>query len=82
MKPETMQTYEWAFDYRPLSSVRTAVNLYYYQIKQLIALMPDVGGGTSTFQNTGEQDGYGTEFEWNWQVYEHWNLMGNYGHPS
>ena len=78
LKPETMQTYEWAFDYRPLSSVRTAVNLYYYQIKQLIALMPDVGGGTSTFQNTGEQDGYGTEFEWNWQVYEHWNLMGNY----
>ncbi len=76
LKPETMQTYEWAFDYHPVSSIRTAANLYYYQIKQLIALVPEIA--SSTFQNTGTQNGYGAEFEGNWQVNEQWNLMGNY----
>lgn len=78
LEPETIQTYEWAFDYRPVSSLRTATNLYFYQIKQLITLVPDTGKPTSTFQNTGNQDGYGAEFEWNWQVNEQLNLMGNY----
>jgi iron complex outermembrane receptor protein len=78
LKPETIQTYEWAFDYRPFSSLRTAVNLYYYQIKDLIALMPDNAKATSTFQNTGKQDGYGTEFEWHWQVNTQWSAVGNY----
>ena len=78
LKPETIQTYEWAFDYHPVASLRTSANLYYYQIKQLIGLVPDTGKPSSTFQNTGNQDGYGTELEGNWQVNEQWNLMGNY----
>ncbi|MDO9047873.1 MAG: TonB-dependent receptor [Methylobacter sp.] len=78
LEPETINTYEWAFDYHPVSSLRTAANLYYYQIKELIALVPDVGKPTNTFQNTGNQDGYGTELEGNWQVNEQWNLLGNY----
>ncbi len=78
LHPETINTYEWAFDYRPMPALRTAANLYYYQIKDLIALMPDAGKPSSTFQNSGNQDGYGTELEWNWQVHEQWNLSGNY----
>lgn len=78
LEPETIQTYEWAFDYRPMSSLRTAVNLYFYQIEDLIALVPDTGGTTSTFQNAGKQNGYGTELEGHWQVNEQWSLLGNY----
>lgn len=78
LEPETIQTYEWAFDYRPFSSLRTAVNLYYYQIEDLIALVPDSGKTSSTFQNTGKQDGYGTEFEWHLQANAQWSLLGNY----
>ena len=63
-----------AFDYRPFSSLRTAVNLYYYEINNLIGIPP----GTVTYQNNGNQNGYGTELEWNWQVSEQWNVMGNY----
>lgn len=74
LKPETINTMEWAFDYRPLSSLRTAVNLYYYEITNLIAIPP----GSVTFQNSGNQNGYGTELEWNWQVAEQWNITGNY----
>ncbi len=62
LNPETIHTYEWAFDYRPFSSLRTGVNLYYYQIKDLIGVRR-----TFTFQNNGNQDGYGSELEWNWQ---------------
>jgi outer membrane cobalamin receptor len=74
LKPETINTVEWAFDYRPFSSLRTAVNLYYYEINNLIAIPP----GTVTYSNSGNQNGYGTEFEWNWQIAEQWNVMGNY----
>jgi iron complex outermembrane receptor protein len=72
LKPETINTYEWAFDYRPISSLRTGINLYYYQIKDLI------GVENGIFQNSGNQDGYGSELEWNWQIAEQWNVMGNY----
>jgi len=74
LKPETINTIEWAFDYRPFSSLRTAVNLYYYEIDNLIA----IPSGTVTYQNSGNQNGYGTEFEWNWQASEQWNVTGNY----
>jgi iron complex outermembrane receptor protein len=74
LKPETINTVEWAIDYRPFSSLRTVVNLYYYEIENLIAIPP----GSVTFQNSGNQNGYGTELEWNWQVAEQWNIIGNY----
>ena len=78
LNPETINTYEWALDYRPFSSLRTAVNLYYYQINNLISAVPDPGKRINIYQNSGNQNGYGTEFEWNWQVTEQWNVMGNY----
>ncbi|MGZ5075245.1 MAG: TonB-dependent receptor plug domain-containing protein [Methylobacter sp.] len=74
LKPETINTVEWAFDYRPFSTVRTAANLYYYEIENLIA----IPAGSVTFQNSGIQNGYGTELEWNWQITDQWNVMGNY----
>lgn len=78
LNPEIINTYEWAVDYRPFSSLRTAVNVYYYEINNLIVAVPDVNGSTRTFHNSGNQKGYGTEFEWNWQWNEQWNVMGNY----
>jgi len=78
LNPETINTYEWAFDYRPLSRLRTAVNIYYYEIDNLISAVPDANGITSTFQNNGHQDGYGGEFEWDWQPQGQWNIRGNY----
>ncbi|MBK8815076.1 MAG: TonB-dependent receptor [Methylococcaceae bacterium] len=76
LKPETINTGELAFDYRPFSTLRTTLNLYYYQIDDLITTAP--GSSSFQFQNVGEQQSYGTEFDWNWQVSEQWNLYGNY----
>jgi len=78
LNPETINTYEWAIDYRPFSSLRTAANVYYYQINNLISAAPVPSGRTNIYQNSGNQDGYGTEFEFNWQVAEQWNVKGNY----
>lgn len=78
LKPETINTVELAFDYRPFSSLRTAINLYYYQIDNLITAVPDASGTLSTFRNNGGQNGYGTELEWNWQLAEKLGVTGNY----
>lgn len=80
LKPETINTYEWALNYRPASSLSTAVNVYYYQIDNLIAQVadPGVSASASNYQNSGNQNGYGTELEGNWQVTEQWNVKGNY----
>ena len=78
LKPETINTVEWAIDYRPFSSFRTAANIFYYHIDNLIVSQPDKNSPTSTNQNYGNQQGYGGELEWDWQLNPHWNLKGNY----
>ena len=78
LKPETINTYEWALNYRPTSALSTAVDVFYYQINDLISAVPDLNRSTSTYQNSGNQNGYGTEFEFNWQIAEQWRVRGNY----
>ena len=91
LDPETIHTVELALDYRPFSSLRTAVNIFYYKINNLItAAAPDpritaLAVNTDSnklnpniYRNSGNQDGYGSELEWNWQMSEQWNVKGNY----
>ncbi|MEQ1637987.1 MAG: TonB-dependent receptor [Methylococcales bacterium] len=87
LQPETIDTVEWAFDYHPTASIRTAVNLYYYDLKKHITLgtakleNPEAAqteNSISAFQNFGHRDGYGTELEGSWQINEQWLLKGNY----
>ena len=77
LKPETINTVEWAFDYRPFSSFRTALNLYYFHLDDPIAIVP-ISPTVSQYTNSGVQNGYGSELEWNWQLSDKWNLSGNY----
>jgi len=77
LSPETISTTELAFDYRPTKNLRTALNLYHYEIRDLIS-GPISGAGTLTERNTSGQDGYGSEFEWDWKFHADWNLRGNY----
>ena len=79
LRPETINTYEWALNYRPWSSLSTGVNVYYYQINNLIAEVGNSGAGAANiYQNSGNLNGYGSEFEFNWQWSEQWNIKGNY----
>ncbi len=45
---ETIHTTELAFDYRPMHSLRTGVNLYYYKIENLIGEAQSLGDNTLT----------------------------------
>lgn len=78
LKPETISTTELAFDYRPSKTLRTALNLYHYEIKDLIGGNFGAAGTKLTETNLPGQDGYGSEFEWDWKFLPDWNLRGNY----
>lgn len=74
VKPETIDTYELAFDYYPSSKVRTITNFYYYRAKNLI----DAVG--SSIGNIGEQKGLGVEFEVNYQPTEDVSIIADYAY--
>jgi len=76
LQPETIETTEIAFDYRPMKNLRTALNLYHYEIRELMG--GELSGNELTVQNTTGQDGTGGEFEWDWRFLPDWNLRGNY----
>ncbi len=78
LRPETIETTELAFDYRPTNYLRTSLNIYHYSIDDLIT--GGVGSQTETLtvSNNKGQHGYGGEFEWDWKFAEDWNLRGNY----
>lgn len=78
LRPETIETTELAFDYRPTNNLRTSLNIYHYSIDDLIT--GGVGSQTETLtvSNNKGQHGYGSEFEWDWKFAEDWNLRGNY----
>jgi outer membrane receptor for ferrienterochelin and colicin len=79
LEPQEIETIELAFDYRPMSTLRTALNVFYYEISDQIATESSfVSTSTVTVENSKGQHGYGTEFEWDWQFHEDWSFRGNY----
>ncbi len=78
LMPETMDTVELAFDYRPIDKLRLGLNIFNYWWQDIIRYVPDVGRPSSTAQNTGTQTGYGTEFESEWSASDTLKLVGNY----
>lgn len=78
LDPETIHTIELAIDYRPSFTVRTGINLFAYEIHDLIRFVPDPSGTSATAQNVGNQEGYGFELEAEWKVTQALSLAGNY----
>lgn len=76
--PEKIKTTELAFDYRPKKDLRTTLNLYYYDAEDLIGGDILSINHPLTENNTAGQEGYGSEFEWDWRFHQDWNLRGNY----
>ena len=78
LDPEIINTLELAFNYVPLSNLRTGLNVYWYHISDLIQPVPDRGETTNTAQNASDQNGYGLELEWDWQIIDQLGINGNY----
>ncbi len=73
LEPETIDTYEVAFDYRPNQNVDLKLNLFLYQIKDLVEAQFGVLAA-----NNLEQSGRGFEFEAEWRATKNFKLIGNY----
>lgn len=79
LDPETINTYELVFAYRPILDVRTGLNLFYYEIDDLIQFVPDANDlGTRTARNNGGQKGRGFELEAEWHISPALALTGHY----
>ena len=79
LEPETIDTVELAFDFRGTNGVRNNLSLFRYRMKDIIRFVADPAPATtSTAQNTGEQVGYGLEWETSWELSKELTLRGNY----
>lgn len=78
LKPETLKSYEIAFNYKPTFDITLDLNLFHYRWSNIIQFVPDNNGSTRTAQNTGEQKGHGIEFEANWNVNDTVSVLANY----
>ncbi len=78
LDPETIETLELAFDYRPTKNLSTVLNLFRYDSEDLIDQVPDGDSTTRTEQNVIDQKGYGFEAEANWTPGEHFRLQSNF----
>lgn len=77
LKPEKIQSYEIAFDYRPNDKWHIALNSFIYDLTDKI-LFISTAGGNSVAQNAGSQKGRGIVIEGGWQLNEKLVLTGNY----
>lgn len=75
IKPETIDTYELVFNQKFSEQFNAAMNLYYYQAKDLI--VQDIN---FVYQNQGQQDGKGIELEFNWQPNADWSVYSNFSY--
>lgn len=75
LDPETIDTYELAFDYQPSTRLRTCLNLFYYETQGLINQVTQ--GTIVQSQNAYDTKGYGFEMEADWQITDDLRLNGN-----
>jgi iron complex outermembrane receptor protein len=84
LKPETLDTLELAFDYQPHDKLRLGLGLFNYWWADMIRFTRDPGivPPTYTAKNVGTQDGYGSEWEFEWKANERFKLLGNYAYQQ
>ncbi|MBL4708402.1 MAG: TonB-dependent receptor, partial [Flavobacteriales bacterium] len=78
LEPETLKSYEIAFNYRPTFDLSIDLNLFHYEWKDIIHFVQDTGNATRTAQNVGEQEADGLEIEVNWNITEQLSILTNY----
>ena len=76
LDPEVSNTWELAFDYRASFDLRLGLNVFMYDIEDLIEFVP-TGPGTQVARNIGEQKGHGFEVEAEWKPVQTLRLVAN-----
>ncbi len=79
LAPETIDTLELAFDYRPTDKLTSRFGAFVQRAKNMIVAVEDTTIANSyTYENAETQEGYGVELEANWQISPRFILKGNY----
>lgn len=79
LKPETIDMLELAFAWHPRPTLKTGVNLYHYQMDDVIRFVPNADPATgNTARNAGGQHGNGLEAEFVWDPASNLRVAGNY----
>jgi iron complex outermembrane receptor protein len=82
LRPETIDTVELAFDYRPSAALQWNLSLLDYRAKDLIEFITDPGTAAKTAQNARNQNGRGLELEMSWSISDAWHLRANYAYQN
>lgn len=79
LHPETIDTLEAAVSWQASQNVLLNLSAYRYAMQEIIRLVPrPILGTGSVYANTGNQNGYGMEFEVEWDVSRSLRLAGYY----
>jgi len=81
LKPETINTIEWALSYEPVHNLNTNLSIYQYKTKDMIDFV-DNGDGSKTAQNIHQVKGQGVELEGKWKINKQWTLLANYAYQE
>ncbi|MDR2876779.1 MAG: TonB-dependent receptor [Chromatiales bacterium] len=76
LKPETINSYELAFNFQNSRELQTSFNLFYYEMSNVIRFVAP----SYIAQNTGQIDGYGFELEAHYDLSRNLQLLGNYAY--
>ncbi|HVK54730.1 MAG TPA: TonB-dependent receptor [Burkholderiales bacterium] len=79
VKPEIIDTVELALSWQASNKLQTGLNLFQYQMKDIIQPVTDPTG-TKTMRNTGKRSGAGFELEANWDLTKNVRIAGNYAY--
>ncbi|MBW4934807.1 TonB-dependent receptor [Marinobacter sp. F4206] len=82
LNPETIDTLELALSYQASSRLFYGVNVFYYEIDDLISAEPVSGPVSSQYQNSGKRKGHGGELEVTFQALDNLNLTANYAYQT
>ncbi len=78
VEPEIMDTLELGMSYRPTPDSRFAVNVFAYELKDLILPV----GRPARYRNVGKRTGEGFELEGHWTPGDRFELAGNYAYQQ
>ncbi len=77
LQPETIDTLELAFNYRPTEQLQFSTNWFTYEMNDVIGYLAS-SQNVVMATNSGTQSGHGVELEMQWQWAKNVSILGNY----
>lgn len=78
LNPETIDTTELVFSYKPTNELSTNLSIYYFKTKEMISYT----GTAGLAENAKSLNGKGFELETDWAINKKWRLRANYSYQN